>query len=342
MPIDLAIDFGTSKTVLLSGNKIILEQPTVATVDSETWEPVAFGDKARDMIGRLPEHLESVFPIQRGMIADYDVAEQMLTEYFTNSLGKHLIKPRVIIAMPSGATSIQRRSLENAAEIAGGRKVQVIDSAVAAALGMGIDFTRPGGKMVIDIGAGVTDIAMLSGGGIVQCDSAPIGSLDFDDAIIKYVRKEFNVLIGQLTAEELKKQIGSVVPRKEEVIIKAKGRNLFSGLPQLFDITSTDVYLAMKDTAQNLFSAINSVIERTPPDIGADVMCDKIYVTGGGALVNGVAELLGKNLNTDVLVRSDAEYSVVKGAQAALKQPDLIKNIDYQLRNIQDLISNLE
>ena len=342
MPIDLAIDFGTSKTVLLSGNKIILEQPTVATVDSETWEPIAFGDKARDMIGRLPEHLESVFPIQRGMIADYDVAEQMLTEYFTNSLGKHLIKPRVIIAMPSGATSIQRRSLENAAEIAGGRKVQVIDSAVAAALGMGLDFTRPGGKMVIDIGAGVTDIAMLSSGGIVQCDSAPIGSLDFDDAIIKYVRKEFNVLIGQLTAEELKKQIGSVVPRKEEVIIKAKGRNLFSGLPQLFDITSTDVYLAMKDTAQSLFSAINSVIERTPPDIVADVMCDKIYVTGGGALVNGMAELLGKNLNTDILVRSDAEYSVVKGAQAALKQPELIKNIDYQLRNIQDLISNLE
>ncbi len=342
MPIDLAIDFGTSKTVLLCGNKIILEQPTVATVDSETWEPVAFGDKARDMIGRLPEHLESVFPIQRGMIADYDVAEQMLTEYFTSSLGKRLIKPRVIIAMPSGATSIQRRSLENAAEIAGGRRVQVIDSAVAAALGMGIDFTQPGGKMVIDIGAGVTDIAMLSSGGIVQCDSAPIGSLDFDDAIIKYVRKEFNVLIGQLTAEELKKQIGSVVPRREEVIIKAKGRNLFSGLPQLFEITSTDVYLAMKDTAWSLFSAINSVIERTPPDIVADIMCDKIYVTGGGALVNGMAELLGENLNTDIYIRSDAEHSVVKGAQAALKQPKLIKNIDYQLRNIQDLISNLE
>lgn len=342
MPIDLAIDFGTSKTVLLSGNKIILEQPTVATVDSETWEPVAFGDKARDMIGRLPEHLESVFPIQRGMIADYDVAEQMLTEYFTSSMGKRLIKPRVIIAMPSGATSIQRRSLENAAEIAGGRRVQVIDSAVAAALGMGIDFTKPGGKMVVDIGAGVTDIAMLSSGGIVQCDSAPIGSLDFDDAIIKYVRREFNVLIGQLTAEELKKQIGSVVPRKEEVIIKAKGRNLFSGLPQLFEITSTDVYLAMKDTAQSLFAAINGVIERTPPDIVADIMCDKVYVTGGGALVNGMAELLGKNLNTDINIRSDAEHSVVKGAQAALKQPKLIKNIDYQLRNLQDLITNLE
>ncbi|MBO5913654.1 MAG: rod shape-determining protein, partial [Clostridia bacterium] len=196
MPIDLAIDFGTSKTVLLCGNKILLEQPTVATVDSETWEPVIFGEKARDMIGRLPDHLESVFPIQRGMIADYDIAEQMLTEYFTNSLGKRLIKPRIIIAMPSAATSIQRRSLENAAETAGGRRVQVISSGIAAALGMGIDFTEPGGKMIVDIGAGVTDIATLSAGGIVQCDSAPIGSLDFDEAIIKYVRKEFNVLIG--------------------------------------------------------------------------------------------------------------------------------------------------
>ena len=338
MPIDLAIDFGTSKTVLFCGNKILLEQPTVATVDSETWEPVAFGEKARNMIGRLPEHLESVFPIQRGMIADYDIAEQMLTEYFSTSLGKRLIKPRIIIAMPSGATSIQRRSLENAAEIAGGRRVQVIDSGVAAALGMGIDFSKPGGKMIVDIGAGVTDIATLSAGGIVQCDSAPIGSNDFDEAIIKYVRKEFNVLIGSLTAEEIKKQIGSVVPRGVEVVIKAKGRNLFSGLPQLFEITSSDVYAAMKDTAMAIFSAINGVIERTSPDIVADIMCDKVYVTGGGALINGMGELLEENLNTEIYIRSDAEYSVVKGANAALKYPELIKNIDYQLKNIQDLI----
>lgn len=338
MPIDIAIDFGTSKTILLCGNKVLLEQPTVATVDSETWEPVHFGDKARDMIGRLPEHLESVFPIQRGMIADYDVAEQMLTEYMTNSLGKHLIKPRVIIAMPSGATSIQRRSLENAAEVAGGRRVQVIDSAVAAALGMGVEFTEPGGRMVVDIGAGATDIAVLSAGGIVQCDSAPIGSLDFDEAIIKYVKKEFNILIGNLTAEELKKQIGSVVPRNEEVIIKAKGRNLFSGLPELFDISSTDIYYAMKDTADVIVAAINNVIERTPPDIIADIMADRIHVTGGGSLVNGMGELLSQRLNTEIHIRSDAQYSVVKGAQAALKQPKLLKNIDYQLRNIQDLI----
>lgn len=338
MPIDLAIDFGTSKTVLLSGNKILLEQPSVATVDSETWEPVHFGDTARNMIGRLPEHLETVFPIQRGMIADYDLAEQMLTDYMTKSLGKHLIKPRVIIAMPSGANSIQRRSLENAAEIAGGRKVQVVDSAVAAALGMGIDFSRPGGKMIVDIGAGVTDIAMLSAGGIVQCDSAPIGSMDFDEAIVKYVRKEFNIFIGNLTAEEIKKQIGSVVPRKEEVTIKAKGRNLFSGLPELFEITSTDVYSAMNDTAVALFQAINSVVERTPPDIVADVISDRIYLTGGGALTNGMCDMIAQNLNADVYVRNDAEYSVVKGAQAALKQPELLKNIDYQLKNIQDLI----
>ena len=189
MPIDIAFDFGTSKTVLLCGNKILLEQPTVATVDSETWEPVCFGERARDMIGRLPEQLETVFPIQRGMIADYDLAEQMLTEFMGRALGKRLIKPRVIIAMPSGATSIQRRSLENAAETAGGRRVQVIDSAVAAALGMGIDFSKPCGKLVVYIGAGVTDIAVLSAGGIVQCDSAPIGAMDFNDAIIKYIRK---------------------------------------------------------------------------------------------------------------------------------------------------------
>lgn len=338
MPIDLAIDFGTSKTVLLSGNKILLEQPSVATVDSETWEPICFGERAKNMIGRLPEHLETVFPIQRGMVADYDLAEQMLTEFMTRALDKHLIKPRVIIAMPSGANSIQRRSLENAAEIAGGRRVKVIDSAVAAALGMGIDFTHPGGKMIIDIGAGVTDIATLSAGGIVQCDSAPIGSSDFDEAIIKYVRKEFNILIGNLTAEEIKKQIGSVIPRQEEITIQAKGRNLFSGLPQLFEITSSDVYAAIKDTAWSLFGAINAVIERTPPDIVADIISDRIYVTGGGSLINGMCDLLSENINADVYIRNDAEYSVVKGAQVALKQPKLIENIDYQLKNIQDLI----
>ena len=338
MPIDIAIDFGTSKTVLLCGNKILLEQPTGATVDSETWEPVCFGERARDMIGRLPEQLETVFPIQRGMIADYDLAEQMLTEFMGRSLGKRLIKPRVIIAMPSGATSIQRRSLENAAETAGGRRVQVIDSAVAAALGMGIDFSKPCGKMVVDIGAGVTDIAVLSAGGIVQCDSAPIGSMDFNDAIIKYIRKEFNVLVGSLTVEEIKKQIGSVIPRQEEVVIKAKGRNLFSGLPQLFEISSSDVYSAMKDTALAIVSAVNTVIERTPPDIVADVMSDRIYVTGGGSLVTGMGELLREKLNTEIQLRTDAEYSVVKGAQAALRYPALMKNIDYQLKNLQDLV----
>lgn len=338
MPIDIAIDFGTSKTILLCGNKVLLEQPTVATVDSETWEPVCFGDRAKNMVGRTSETRETVFPIQRGMIADYDVAEQMLKDYMSSSLGKRLIKPRIIVAMPSGATSIQRRSLANAAEVAGGRRVQIIDSAVAAALGMGIDFSLPGGKMVIDIGAGVTDIAVLSAGGIVQCESVPIGSGDFDEAIVKYVRKEFNILIGYLTAEEIKKQIGSVIERKEEVTIKVKGRNLFTGLPQLFDISSSDVYAAMHDTAESLLSAVNSVIERTQPDIVADIMSDKIYVTGGGALINGMGEMLSENLNIDIHVRSDAQYSVVKGANVAMKYPELLKNIDFQIRNIQDLI----
>ena len=338
MPIDIAIDFGTSKTVLICGNKIVLEQPTVATVDSETWQPIAFGDRAKSMIGRTSEAMETVSPIQRGMIADYDIAEQMLKEYIGTSFGKRLIKPRIIIVMPEGATSIQRRSVANAAETAGGRRVQVVDTAVAVALGMGINFFEPGGKMVVDIGAGVTDIATLSAGGIVQCDSAPVGSFDFDEAIIKYVRKEYNVLIGNLTAEEIKKQIGSVVLRKEEVTVKAKGRNLFSGLPQLFDISSTDVYNAMRDTANALCSAIKSVIEKTSPDIIADVMADKIYVTGGGALTNGMEELLSEYLGCRIKIHYDAEHTVAKGALIALRNPKLLKNTDYQLRNIQDII----
>lgn len=338
MSIDIAIDFGTSKTVLASGNKVVFSQPTVAAVDSETWEPICFGDRAKSMIGRTPEAIETVFPIQRGMIADYDIAEQMLKEYMGTTFGKRLIKPRIIIAMPEGATSIQRRSVANAAETAGGRYVQVVDTAVAAALGMGIDFLEPDGKLVVDIGAGVTDVAILSSGGIVQCHSAPVGSLDFDEAIVKYVRKECNVLIGNLTAEDIKKQIGSVVPRKEEVIITAKGRNLFSGLPQIFEISSTDIYYAMKDTATAICTAIKSVVEKASPDAVADVMADKIYVTGGGALVSGMAELLSEFLGCKVKIHYDAQHSVAKGALIALKNPELLENTDYQLRNLEDLI----
>ena len=342
MPVDIAIDFGTSKTVLYSANKILLKQPTVAAVDSETWEPICFGDRAKSMVSRTSEDVDIVFPIQRGMIADYDVAEQMLTEYMDSSIGKHLIKPRVIIAMPEGATSIQRRSISNAAIAAGGRRVQVIDTGVAAALGMGIDFTAPGGRLVIDIGAGVTDIAALSAGGIVHCASEPIGSLDFDEAIIKYVRKEFNVLIGSLTAEEIKKQIGSVVPRKEEVIIKAKGRNLFSGLPQIFEISSSDVYSAMCDTGVAICTAIKSVVEKLSPDVVSDIMSQRINVAGGGALVNGMEELLSNILSSDVRVHRDAENCVVKGALTALKYPELLKLSDYQLRNVENLIVDNE
>lgn len=342
MPTDIAIDLGTSKTVLYSANKILLEQPTVAAVDSETWDPICFGDRAKSMIGRTNEDVEVVFPIQRGMIADYDVAEQMLGEYMSRSIGKHLIKPRVIIAMPEGATSIQRRSAANAAATAGGRRVQVIDTAVAAALGMGIDFSGAGGKLVVDIGAGVTDVAALSSGGIVQCNSAPVGSIDFDDAIIKYVRKEYNILIGELTAEDIKKQIGSVVERKEEVTIKAKGRNLFTGLPQLFDISSDDVYTAMHDTVISICNVIKGVIEKTSPDAVSDIMSQKIYVCGGGALINGMEEMLSEYLSGEVKVHRDARHCVARGALAALKYPELLKNSDYEMRNIEDLVVNNE
>ncbi len=338
MPADIAIDLGTYKTVLYSSNKILLKQPTAAAVDSETWEPIYFGEKAKSMLGRTNENIDIVFPIQNGMIADYDVAEQMLTEYMNESIGKHLIRPRVIIAMPEGANSIQRRSVSNVAIAAGGRRVQVIDTGVAAALGMGLDFQSPGGRLVVDIGAGVTDVATLSAGGIVQSASEPIGSLDFDDAIIKYVRKEFNVLIGSLTAEEIKKQIGSVVPRNEEVIITAKGRNLFTGLPQIFEISSSDVYSAMYDTAMQICGVIKAVIERSSPDVVADIMSHRINVAGGGALVNGMEELLSEYLCSEVRIHRDAEHCVVKGAMAALKHPEFFKFTDYQLKNIENLI----
>lgn len=338
MAIDIAVDLGTSKTILYSGSRVVLEQPSVATVNTDTWEPLYFGEDAYRMVGRIPETLSTVFPISRGAISDYNVTEAMLTHYMRMAFGQRIIKPRVIISVPTGLTTVQHRSIANAVEAAGGRNTCIIESPVASAIELGAQFEQARGCMIIDIGDGVTDIAVLSMGGLVEYTSENTASGDFDDAIMKYIQRERHILIGLQTARNIKTQIGSAVRRDVEVAITAKGQNLFSGLPHTFEITTNEVWGAIRPCLETICRAVRKVTEKTPPDVLADIMADGIHLTGGGSLLYGMDTMLSQFTGIKVTRADNPGQSAVRGAGKALKNPRLIQNGDYLFRSIQDLI----
>ncbi len=338
MATEIAIDLGTSKTVIASGNKIVLELPSVVTVDTDTWEPVLFGEKAYQTFGRTPESLTTVFPIQNGIIAELDAAEAMLTEYVKMAFGNRISRPKIMVSLPTGVTPIQHHTVANALQTAGGRNVSVIESPIAAAIGMGIDFSKPHGSMVVDFGAGCTDIATISMGGIVECETLKLASRDLDELIIRYVKKEYNILIGPLTAEDIKKKLGSAYDRALEVSMVVKGKNLLTGLPQTFEISSSEVYEAINDALHTICNEVRVVLERTAPDIVGDIKEDGVFLTGGGALINDFDKLLSEYIGTKVTLANDPAHSVVKGEGIAIKRPELLENGDYLYRSIKELI----
>lgn len=337
MATDIGIDLGSSKTVIFSSSKVILEQPSVVTVDAETWEPVYYGDKAKQTLGRTPESLTCVHPIEHGVISDYGIAEMMLKHYMQETFGNRVVRPRIMATLPAGMTELQHHSLFNVVESAGGRNISVIEGPLAVAFGLGLDFSTPRGTLIVDIGAGTTDISVISMGGIAVCDSFKTASFDFDAQIARYVRKEFNIEIGELTAEQIKKQVGTVVERDIEVAMMAKGRNVFTGLPESFEITSSEVYEALSETARTICNGVRAVLLRTDPDLVADITEDGFYLTGGGSLIYGMPQLLSEFLGIEVHVLEDPTHSVVRGAATALKKPELLKNVNYQLRSIREL-----
>ena len=337
MALEIGIDLGSSKTVIFSGSKIVLEQPSVVTVDAETYEPIYFGENAKQTLGRTPDTLECILPIQHGLISDYDIAQSMLTHYMTKAFGNKIIRPKVMATLPTGLTELQHHSVSNVVAAGGGRSVSVVESPLAIAIGLGLDFDSPHGHLIVDIGAGTTDIAVVSLGGIVVCDSFKTASFDFDELITTFVRRSRNITIGQLSAEQIKIQIGSVFERPVEVTAISKGRNLFTGLPETFEITSSEVYNVIKPCALSICNAIRKVLERTEPDLVADIKKDGLYLTGGGSKIFGMKELLEDYLGLSVNTVDDPEYSVVKGAATALMQPEKLKNINYQLRSIKEL-----
>lgn len=337
MATDIGIDLGSSKTVIFSSSKVVLELPNVVTVDAETWEPVYFGEKAKQTQGRTPDSLICVNPIEHGVIADYDIAEMMLKNYMQQAFGNKVLRPRIMATLPAGLTELQHHSLANVVESAGGRNISVIEGPLAIAFGLGLDFSVPHGTLIVDIGAGTTDVAVISMGGIAACDSFKTASNDLDAQIIRYIRKEYNIEIGPLTAEMIKIKVGTAVQRDIEIAMVAKGRNVFTGLPESFEISSGEVYEAISDTVKSICNAIREVINKTNPDLVADIMADGLYLTGGGSKLNGLAEKISQYLGIEVHQMDDPAHSVVKGAAVALKKPELLKNVDYQMRSIKEL-----
>ena len=316
---DIGIDLGTASIlVYVKGRGVVLQEPSVVAIDKNTGKLLKVGTDAQQMLGRTPGNIVAIRPLREGVISDYDMTERMLREFIRKVTSFRLFKPRVVICVPSGITEVEERAVIDAGVQAGARKFYLIEEPLAAAIGAGIDITQPDGHMVVDIGGGTTDIAVISLGGIVESCSIKIAGDKFDEAIIKYIKRKHNVLIGERTAEELKINIGCVYPRPEEISMDVKGRCLMSGLPKVFMVSSSEIMEAFEEVSINIIEAVHSVLERTPPELVSDISTNGITMTGGGSLVYGFDRLIASHTGIETHIADDAVSCVAYGTGKAL------------------------
>lgn len=316
---DIGIDLGTATVlVYVKGKGIVLSEPSVVALNKDTGKLLAIGSEAQRMLGRTPGTIVAIRPLRDGVISDYEVTQRMIKEFIKKVCGFRIIKPRVVICVPSSITEVEERAVFDAGLQAGARQVYLIEEPVAAAIGAGIDISRPNGNMIVDVGGGTTDIAIISLGGIVESCSIKIAGDKFDEAIIKYIRRKHNVLIGERTAEDLKIKIGCVYPRPEEVSMDVKGRCLMTGLPKVFMVSSSEMLEAFEEVTVNIIEAIHSVLERTPPELVADISTNGITMTGGGSLVYGFDKLISSHTGIETHVSDNAISCVAHGTGKAL------------------------
>ena len=319
---DIGIDLGTASVlVYVKGKGVVLNEPSVVAINKDDGRLLSVGADAQAMLGRTPGNIVAIRPLREGVISDYDMTERMLKEFIRKVSGSfhHIFKPRVIICVPSGITEVEERAVVDAGIQAGARRVFLIEEPLAAAIGAGIDITKPDGHMIVDIGGGTTDIAVISLGGIVESTSIKIAGDQFDEAIIKYIRRKHNVLIGERTAEEIKMQIGCVFPRPEEQTFEVKGRCLMTGLPRVFTVTSSEMIEAFEEVSTRILEAIHGVLERTPPELVADISTNGIVMTGGGSLVWGFDKLIESHTGIETHVADDAISCVAYGTGKSLE-----------------------
>jgi len=326
---DIGIDLGTATVlVYIKGKGIVLREPSVVAIDKNTNKLLAVGEEARRMLGRTPGNIIAIRPLREGVISDYDITERML-KYFINKVTADrffkLSKPRIMVCVPSGVTEVEKRAVIDAAMQAGARKTYLIEEPIAAAIGAGIDIAKACGSMVVDIGGGTTDIAVISLGGTVVSNSIKVAGDKFDEAIVRYMRKKHNIMIGERTAEELKINIGTVYPRVQEVSMEIRGRNLVSGLPKTLTVTSSEMMDALEETVTSIVDAVHSVLERTPPELASDISDRGVVMTGGGGLLYGLDKLIQEKTGIDVVIAEDAVSCVALGTGKALDNIDILE-----------------
>lgn len=312
----MAIDLGTANTlVYVKGQGIVLSEPSVVAINKNTNEVRAVGNEAKNMIGRTPGNIVAIRPMKDGVIADFEVAQKMLS-YFINKVhnNRRLAWPRVAIGVPSGITAVERRAVTESAMQAGAKKVYIIDEPMAAAIGAGLQTEEPQGCMIVDVGGGTTEVAVISLGGIVYAKSVRVAGDDMDQAIIQHLKRTYNLMIGERTAEEIKIAIGSAYPIKDEVEMQVKGRDNVMGLPKIITITSEEVRDALREPVSAIVDAVRGTLDRTPPELSADIVDRGLVLAGGGALLRGLDRLLAKETGLHVTVAEDPLTAVVLGA----------------------------
>ncbi|MBU1700559.1 MAG: rod shape-determining protein [Candidatus Eisenbacteria bacterium] len=326
---DVAIDLGTANTlVFVKGQGIVLNEPSVVAVDRSTNKPVAVGREAKEMLGRTPEGIEAVRPLKDGVIADFERTEEMLRKFIAKAQKRSfLVRPRIIISVPSGITEVEKRAVRDSAEHAGAREVYLVAEPIAAAIGVGLPVDKPTGNMVIDIGGGTTEVAVMTLNGVVNATSIRVGGDKMDEAIQQYIRRTYSLLIGDQTAEKIKQAIGSAFPLEEELDIEIKGRDLVRGIPRPLKVSSVEIREALGEPITAIVDALRQTLERTPPELASDIVDRGIVMTGGGSLLRGLDKYLREATNLPIRVAQDALLAVVLGCGKILDNLEMYEKV---------------
>jgi rod shape-determining protein MreB len=326
---DIAIDLGTATTLIyVRGQGVVLNEPSVVALDVSDGKPVAVGHEAKRMMGRTPGHIRAVRPLKDGVIADFDVCEKMLRYFIQKVHSSRWSKPRMLICVPSGITGVEQRAVQDAAEYAGARKpVHIIEEPMAAAIGADLAVHEPSGNMIVDIGGGTTEVAVISLGGIVTAQSLRIAGDELDEALLAYLKKEFSLAVGERTAEEIKIQMGSAWPFEEEMTADIRGRDLISGLPRTISLSTDQVREAIAEPVAAIVDAVRTTLDKTPPELAADIMHQGITITGGGALLAGIDRRLAHETGMPINIANEPLYSVVIGSGRALENIEMMRGL---------------
>lgn len=326
---DMAVDLGTANTlVYVRGRGVVLDEPSVVAVNARDGRPLAVGTEAKRMIGRTPGHIQAIRPLKDGVIADFDVCEKMLRYFIQRVHQRRWAKPRMVICVPSGITGVEQRAVQEAAEYAGARKpAYIIEEPMAAAIGAGLPVHEPAGNMIVDIGGGTTEVAVISLGGIVASESIRIAGDELDEAIVHYVKKEYSLALGERTSEEIKIALGSAYPLEEELYAEIRGRDLVTGLPKTVVVSTMEIREAIEEPVAAICDAVKVTLDKTPPELAADIMGKGIVVTGGGALLHGLEERLHSETGMPIHIADNPLYSVVNGSGQCLEEFDALKQV---------------